>query len=105
MRPHLPLQIPVPLRPGAPGAGYPWPWSVYGWLDVKPARPNRIHDLGRFAVDLTRFLVALRRIDARNGPAAGTHNFHRGGSLARYDAETRQSIDMLANEIGVAAVM
>jgi aminoglycoside phosphotransferase (APT) family kinase protein len=49
-------------------------------------------------------LVALRGIDASNGPAAGPHNFHRGGSLAIYDRETRQSIGMLADEIDVRAV-
>src|SRR5438477_12248350 len=104
LRPYLPLPIPVPLGLGTPGAGYPWSWSIYGWLDGKPARANRIHDLGRFAVDLAHFLVALRGIDARNGPVAGTHNFHRGGSLTIYDTETRQSIDMLADEIDVAPV-
>ena len=104
LRPQLPLPIPVPLGLGAPGAGYPWPWSIYGWLDGKPAHVDHIHDLGRFAVDLAHFLVALRGIDARNGPVAGTHNFHRGGSLTVYDTETRQSIDMLANEIDVVHV-
>ncbi len=104
LRPHLPLRIPVPVGLGAPGAGYPWPWSIYSWLDGEPARADRIHDLGRFAVDLAQFLVALRGIDARNGPVAGAHNFHRGGSLTVYDSETRWSISVLADEIDVAAV-
>jgi aminoglycoside phosphotransferase (APT) family kinase protein len=103
LRPHLPLPIPVPLGLGAPGAGYPWPWSVYGWLDGEPAHAGRIDGLGRFAADLAQFLVALRGIDAR-GPVAGAHNFHRGGSLTIYDAETRWSIGVLADEIDVAAV-
>ena len=105
IRPHVPLAIPFPLGLGTPGVGYPWPWSVYGWLDGNPAEPNHIHDLGRFAVDLARFLLALRRIDARNGPVAGAHNFHRGGALTVYDGETRRSVDILANEIDVAAVI
>jgi len=104
LRPHLPLRIPVPLGLGAPGAGYPWPWSIYAWLDGEPAHADSVHDLGRFAVDLAQFLGALRGIDARNGPVAGTHNFHRGGPLTVYDAETRQSIGMLADEIDIAAV-
>jgi aminoglycoside phosphotransferase (APT) family kinase protein len=104
LRPHLPLPIPIPLGLGAPGAGYPWPWSIYGWLDGKPAHADSIYDRGRFAVDLGQFLAALRGIDARNGPVAGLHNFHRGGSLAVYDTETRQSISMLADEIDIAAV-
>src|SRR5260370_35119832 len=68
LRPHLPLRIPVPVGLGAPGAGYPWPWSIYSWLDGEPARADRIHDLGRFAVAPAQFLVALRGIDARNAP-------------------------------------
>jgi aminoglycoside phosphotransferase (APT) family kinase protein len=104
LRPKLPLQIPIPLARGAPGAGYPWPWSVYNWLDGTPAQADRIHDLGRFAEDLARFLVALRKIDASRGPVAGTHNFYRGGSLTIYDTETRGAISKLADEIDAAAV-
>jgi aminoglycoside phosphotransferase (APT) family kinase protein len=104
LRPHLPLPIPAPLGLGVPGAGYPWPWSIYGWLDGEPANAAYIDDLGRFAVDLAHFLVALRSIDVRDGPAAGAHNFHRGGSLAVYDTETRQSIAKLADMIDVALV-
>jgi|SRR5215475_14558676 len=55
LRPQLPLQIPIPLARGAPGAGYLWPWSVYGWLDGTPAQADRIHNLGRFAEDLLAF--------------------------------------------------
>lgn len=104
LRPHLPLAIPVPIALGAPGAGYPWPWSIYGWLDGDPAQLDHVSDLSRFAADLARFLVALRGIDTRHGPAAGPHNFHRGGLLSIYDAETRQSIRTLAGEIDVTAV-
>jgi aminoglycoside phosphotransferase (APT) family kinase protein len=104
LRRHLPLPIPTPLGLGVPGSGYPWPWSIYGWLDGKPARGEHIHDLGRFAVDLAYFLLALRGIDARNGPAAGAHNFHRGGPLAVYDIETRKTIGALVDEIDVGAV-
>src|SRR5258707_5358392 len=39
----------------------------------------------------------------RSGPAAGTHNFHRGGSLTVYDTETRGAIVKLADEIDAAA--
>jgi aminoglycoside phosphotransferase (APT) family kinase protein len=104
LRSHLPLPIPAPLAIGAPGAGYPWPWSIYGWLDGKPARADRVHDIGRFAADLAHFLVALRGIDARSGRVADAHNFHRGGSLRVYDTETRQAIGILKDEIDVARV-
>jgi aminoglycoside phosphotransferase (APT) family kinase protein len=105
LRPHLPFPIPIPLCLGAPGEGYPWPWSIYGWLDGEPAHLGHVYDLSRFATDLAQFLVALRGIDARHGPAAGPHNFHRGGSLSIYDAETRQSIGALADVIDITAVV
>jgi aminoglycoside phosphotransferase (APT) family kinase protein len=104
LRRHLPLPIPIPIGLGSPGAGYPWPWSIYGWLDGEPAQLDRIYDLSRFAADVARFLVALRGIDACNGPAAGPHNFHRGGSPSIYDTETRRLIHALAGEIEVKGV-
>lgn len=32
LAPLLPLAIPLPLGRGEPAEGYPWSWSVYGWL-------------------------------------------------------------------------
>jgi aminoglycoside phosphotransferase (APT) family kinase protein len=104
LRQHLPVPIPVPVGLGTPGVGYPWPWSIYRWLDGEPAHIHSIHGLDRFATDLAEFLVALRHVDARDGPAAGAHNFHRGGSLGVYDAETRSAIEALADEIDVGSV-
>jgi aminoglycoside phosphotransferase (APT) family kinase protein len=104
LRPHLPLPIPIPLGLGVPGVGYPWPWSICGWLNGTPAHAAHIHDLTLFAADLAHFLLALRGIDACDGPLAGTRNFHRGGSLTVYDTETRQSIGALADLIDVATV-
>lgn len=101
LAPHLPLPIPTPIAKGAPGEGYPWPWSVYRWLDGEPAATAAIHDLRQLAIDLAGFLLALYRIDATGGPAAGPHNFWRGGPLEVYDAETRASIVTLRDEIDV----
>jgi aminoglycoside phosphotransferase (APT) family kinase protein len=99
LAPHLSLPIPAPLAMGAPGQGYPWPWSIYRWIEGETARRERIADLNRFAIDLAEFLAALQRIDAADGPTAGKHNFHRGGPLATYDAETRRSIAALGKQI------
>ena len=103
LAPLLPLPIPVPLARGVPGAGYPWPWSVNRWLDGKPATIAPIADLPAFATALAQFLTALERIDATGGPAAGPHNFYRGGPLPVYDAETRQAIAALDGRIDAAA--
>jgi aminoglycoside phosphotransferase (APT) family kinase protein len=103
LAPLLPLPIPAPLGKGRPGEGYPWPWSIYRWLDGEPASAGGIVDLGRFAVDVAAFLVALQRVDATGGPPAGPHNFHRGGPPGFYDAETRQALATLDGRIDAAA--
>lgn len=100
----LPLPIPEPLAMGRPGQGFPWPWSVYGWLDGETAAVARIDDRSLFATDLAIFLTALHRMDASNGPAAGPHSFWRGGPLATYDAETRAAIAALGDRIDARAV-
>jgi aminoglycoside phosphotransferase (APT) family kinase protein len=103
LAPHLPLPIPVPLAKGAPGHGYSWPWSVYRWLEGENATLKRIVDLSEFAVSLAKFLLVLQRIDATDGPAAGEHNFFRGGPLTTYNAETREIIQELAGEVDTNA--
>ncbi|XYH93826.1 aminoglycoside phosphotransferase family protein [Sorangium sp. So ce1128] len=99
LAPLLPLAVPKPLALGRPAFGYPWPWSVYGWIEGETASVERIADVAGFATELGRFLVALQRIDASEGPVAGEHNFFRGGPLSVYDAETRQTIAAMVGEV------
>lgn len=100
---HLPRPIPVPLALGRPGEGYPWPWSVYRWLEGETVAPGRPADRPRLASDLSRFLGALQAVDATGGPPAGAHSFFRGASLQVYDAQTRQALAALADEVEVGA--
>ena len=99
LAPRLPLPIPVPLAMGIPAEGYPWRWSVYRWLDGAIASPDRIDDLSEFATRLAGFLAALQQIDPAGGPPPGPHNFYRGGPLKTYDAESRNSITALGDQI------
>lgn len=99
LAPRLPLPIPAPLALGVAAEGYPWQWSVYGWIDGETAAPERIADPVRFARRLADFLMALQRIDAGGGPSPGRHNFFRGGPPGFYDKETRQALIALAGEI------
>ncbi|MDK1386896.1 aminoglycoside phosphotransferase family protein [Sinorhizobium sp. 8-89] len=103
LAPRLPLPIPVPLAVGRAGEGYPWPWSVYEWREGEIATHAPVADLSAFAATLARFLVALREIDATDGPAPGQHNFFRGGPLAVYDAETRRALVALEGRIDTDA--
>jgi aminoglycoside phosphotransferase (APT) family kinase protein len=104
LAPHLPLPIPTPVAKGEPDSGFPYPWSVYRWLDGELASKARIGDLTGFATTLARFLNALGRVAATGGPAPGRHNFFRGGPLATYADETQQAIDALGAEVPVDRV-
>jgi aminoglycoside phosphotransferase (APT) family kinase protein len=99
LAPQLPLPIPIPVAKGEPDTEFPYPWSVYRWLEGEPAANAHSNDLTGFATTLAGFLNALGRIDATDGPAPGKHNFYRGGPLATYEEETVQAIDALADEI------
>jgi len=106
LAPYLPLPIPAPLALGAPALGYPWRWSVYNWLPGETARGGELACDRDFGNDLARFLTALHRIDAGHGPAAGEHNYHRGGALATYRAQMEDAISRIdaANGAAVARV-
>ncbi len=71
---RLPIPIPVPLGLGLPGAGYPFHWSVYGWLPGEAADRATIIDPLGIAEDVARFLEALQRIGATvaRSPASTT---------------------------------
>ncbi|MER8571829.1 aminoglycoside phosphotransferase family protein [Mesorhizobium sp. M1338] len=103
LAPLLPLPIPVPLAMGVPAENYPWPWSIYRWIEGETAKRERIASLPQFATDLAGFLVALQRIDPTGGPAPGQHNFFRGGALTVYDNEARQAIAALDGKIDTDA--
>jgi aminoglycoside phosphotransferase (APT) family kinase protein len=100
---RLPLPIPEPIARGAPGEGYPYPWSVCRWLSGETVLAVPPADLTAFAVDLASFLDALQRQDVAGGPEAGAHSFFRGGPLSTYDAETRAALAALEGVVDTAA--
>ncbi len=93
LAPRLPVTIPTPLREGTPGRGYPWPWSVYAWLEGEhPAAGD-----DRLAEDLAAFVLALQAIPAPDD-APGSY---RGGSLADRDADVREFLPRCAGLVDV----
>lgn len=104
LAPRLPLPIPTPIARGGPAEGYPWPWSVYRWLEGRPATTERVADLCDHARSLAFFLRALSRVDATAGPLPGAHNFQRGGPPGFYDQDVRRAIAVLGDTIDVDAV-
>jgi aminoglycoside phosphotransferase (APT) family kinase protein len=104
LAPRLSLRVPVPLAVGVPADGYSFEWSVYSWLDGVDATQGTLVDDAHVVEDLDRFLSALQRIDATDGPTPGEHNVCRGEPLRRRDQETRASIDSLGGSIDTDAV-
>ncbi|WP_306205912.1 aminoglycoside phosphotransferase family protein [Actinoplanes sp. RD1] len=101
---RLPLPIPVPVAKGRPDAGYPFPWSIYRWLDGEPASVDRIADPVRFAIDLAEFLAALQGVDAAGGPQPGVHNWFRGATLRTYDKEVERALATLDGHVDAGLV-
>ncbi len=87
LSPLLPLAIPVPLGRGVPDEGFPYPWSVYRWLDGANIVDEPIVDLHDAAARLGRFVAALRRIDATGAPAS-----FRGGPISARDEDIRATV-------------
>ena len=100
---RLPLEIPLPVAVGEPGAGYPWTWSVYRWLDGENAIEAPPADLARAAVDLAALLAGLQGVDPAGAPGPGEDNFFRGAPLEAFDTRVRVDLAQLRDEIDVEA--
>ncbi|MGV9249833.1 aminoglycoside phosphotransferase family protein [Streptomyces sp. NPDC003697] len=98
LAPALPLAVPVPLGRGAPGEGYPWPWSVYRWLDGESAAAADPADPAALARDLADFVTALHRLDPTGGPPS-----YRGEPLSSRDAATRADLAGLEGAVDTEA--
>jgi aminoglycoside phosphotransferase (APT) family kinase protein len=102
LAPLLTLEVPVPVARGEPTPAFPWPWSVVRWIEGVDATTSRYSGAAA-AVDLARFLAALRAIDPAGGPppAAVTG---RGRPLAERDRWTRWAIGEAADLVDPNAV-
>ncbi|MEU1541560.1 aminoglycoside phosphotransferase family protein [Actinacidiphila glaucinigra] len=98
LAPGLPASVPTPLGRGAPVEGYPWPWSVYGWLEGENPVVGRLAEPAALAGDLAAFVAALQRVGPAGAPPA-----YRGEPLAARDRATRSAIDVLRTEVDAAA--
>jgi aminoglycoside phosphotransferase (APT) family kinase protein len=103
LAPRLPLAIPEPLAAGEPGEGYPWQWAIHRWIEGEVAARERIADLGEAASSLGRFVAALQRLDASDGPPPGDSSSYRGAPLVTRDAAVRDAIAALDGTLAPAA--
>jgi aminoglycoside phosphotransferase (APT) family kinase protein len=67
LAPQLPLEIPVPVAQGRPGAGYPWFWEIHSWIDGETV-PVEAIDTIQAARDLAELVRALQEIDPTGAP-------------------------------------
>ncbi|GLU49503.1 aminoglycoside phosphotransferase family protein [Nocardiopsis ansamitocini] len=81
LAPYLPLPVPHPLGRGEPDADFPFPWSVYRWIDGEDMRFERLDAPDRAAADLAAFITALQGADATGGPPPEWSNGFRGVAM------------------------
>ncbi len=96
---RVPLAVPQPVALGAPTPEFEWPWSVYRWIEGVPASEATIADLGGFADELARFLVALADVDTTEAPKAGPHCGWRGAHPRVYEQDVVSSLERLDGAI------
>lgn len=76
------FRTPEPVALGAPGAGYPLPWSVVTWVPGTIATDQDPGESVAFAHDLAEFIQGVRAIDVGDRTFSGTG---RGGELESHD--------------------
>jgi aminoglycoside phosphotransferase (APT) family kinase protein len=100
LAPRLPLPIPVPVRAGRPGCGYPWAWSVCPWLPGRSAHSEPLADPAAEAVALGRFVAALHVPAPVDAPV----NPYRGVPLASRTERLEAHVAVLDGRIDAVAV-
>jgi aminoglycoside phosphotransferase (APT) family kinase protein len=101
LAPYLPAAVPEPVAVGKPSHGYPWPWLIYRWIDGTDTMAGEGLAQPEVVEAVAKFILALQAVDTEGAPPPGA----RGGSLQAVDAETRQAIAVLADEIDVDAAL
>lgn len=97
----LSVPISAPVFKGVADANYPFPWLIATWLPGAPPAAENNDEYHSLAIDLAEFLNQFHRLTLPGGPSS-----RRGISLRdkRLDADTRQAIQQLANEIDTSRV-
>lgn len=85
-----PVVVPEVLGLGAPGHGYPLPWSVQTWVPGRVVTSTSHASSSDLAVDLADLVLALRAADTRGETFRGSG---RGGRLADHDGWVATCLD------------
>ncbi len=89
---------PEPVAIGAPGHGYPLPWSIQTWVPGTAASTEPAADSAAFAEDLADFITGVRAIAVGDRRFVGSN---RGGELTRHDAWVATCLDRSVGLIDV----
>ncbi len=98
---RLPVAVPVPVRIGRPGLGFPWSWSVVPWFSGESALIAPPPDIRSMVTALGRFLRALHQPAPDNAP----RNPWRGVPLATRAERVREHIRELNGLVDGVAVI
>lgn len=90
--------VPAPIAIGAPGSGYPLPWSVQTWLDGHTAYEEDPSASSSFAEDLAGFIADVHAIDVGGRRFSGAG---RGGDLRSHDSWMRECFAASAHLLAV----
>ena len=64
---QLPVEVPVPVAQGRPGADYPWFWEIHAWVQGEVVPVDEL-DARQAARDLAALVQALQRVDPTAAP-------------------------------------
>jgi aminoglycoside phosphotransferase (APT) family kinase protein len=98
LAPRLPLPVPMPVRLGRPGAGFPWSWSVVRWLPGASAATGTIRDPQAVAVALGRFLRALHQPAPEEAPRSPFRSIPLDARTSRLHEHLDQLGDVINRE-------
>ncbi len=101
LAPHLNVNIPVLIKMGMSSKNYPYPFSIYKWLEGTSINLLTLStgEMDRLAFDLAKFLKELQSIEDVDGPVPGQHNWWRGSHISVYDKGAREQIAALSTSI------
>ncbi len=102
---QLPLAVPEPLALGAPGAGYPFTWGVYRWLEGEAFQFDQLADPVAAAKELAEFVRCLQAVDPTGAPVPPDDPFARGTPLAPRDQLFREALEELRDEFDTGLVL
>ena len=90
-----------------PSATYPYPFSIYKWLDGSSANHVTLdaRELENIALELANFLQELRKITKVAGPEPGQHNWWRGDPVSVYNDGAHKQIANLTDIIDIKSAL